>query len=83
MSPVPASLASQPPKHADHLVLSFPLKHVLLVTLNRPQALNSVTVELRLDLGKVLDWFETEPDLWVVILTGAGRVFCAGADLKG
>ncbi len=38
--------------------------------------------ELELDMGRVLDWFDEEPSLWVVILTGKGRAFCAGQDLK-
>jgi enoyl-CoA hydratase/carnithine racemase len=33
-------------------------------------------------MGKVLDWFDDEASLWVVILTGRGRAFCAGQDLK-
>lgn len=33
------------------------------------------------DLNKILDWYETEPSLWVSIVTGNGKIFCAGADL--
>ncbi|KAK0467584.1 enoyl-CoA hydratase/carnithine racemase [Armillaria novae-zelandiae] len=65
------------PPHSSELILAFPSRHVLLLTLNRPNALNSVT------LCAVLDWFEREKELWVLVLTGAGRIFCAGADLKG
>ncbi|KAG7439357.1 enoyl-CoA hydratase [Guyanagaster necrorhizus] len=75
-------MPSQPP-HSSELVLGFPSPHVLLLTLNRPDALNSVTVELADELRTVLDWFERETKLWVLVLTGAGRMFCAGADLKG
>ncbi|PBK80037.1 enoyl-CoA hydratase [Armillaria gallica] len=71
------------PPHSSELILAFPSRHVLLLTLNRPDALNSVTVELADELCAVFDWFEREKELWVLVLTGAGRMFCAGADLKG
>lgn len=41
-----------------------------------------MTPQMTNDLKNVLDWFEEEPQLWVAIVTGAGRLFCAGADLK-
>jgi crotonobetainyl-CoA hydratase len=57
--------------------------HVLLVTLNRPEARNAVNLDLTLAVGKALDYAEDSVDVWAVILTGAGdRAFCAGADLK-
>lgn len=71
-----------PPKTTDELLVSFPAEHVLLLTMNRPKQLNAMTPQMQEDLRSVLNWFENEPDLWVVIVTGAGRVFCAGADLK-
>ncbi|PFH47580.1 hypothetical protein AMATHDRAFT_67495 [Amanita thiersii Skay4041] len=73
---------TQPPTTSDQLRLSFPAEHVLLLTLNRPKALNAMTPGMEQDLKQALDWFENEPHLWVVIVTGAGRAFCAGADLK-
>ncbi|KAF5352527.1 hypothetical protein D9756_006213 [Leucocoprinus leucothites] len=71
-----------PPTHSDELKVSIPDEHVLLITLNRPKSLNAMTPTMTKDLKRVLDWFEEEPHLWVVIVTGAGRMFCAGADLK-
>jgi len=57
--------------------------HVLTVTLNRPDARNAVNMDLTIGVGTALDAAEADPDVWVVILTGAGdRAFCAGADLK-
>lgn len=38
--------------------------------------------QLTVDIAKVLDWFEAEPSLWCCIVTGTGRAFCAGSDLK-
>ncbi|KAF9515630.1 hypothetical protein BS47DRAFT_1341795 [Hydnum rufescens UP504] len=78
----PKTLKTPPPRHEAHLLLSYPRPHILLLTLNRPKELNSLSRALRIDIGHVLDWFETEPDLWILIVTGAGRVFCAGGDLK-
>ncbi|KDN42308.1 ClpP/crotonase [Tilletiaria anomala UBC 951] len=71
-----------PPSVGEHLLVTVPAPHVLMLTLNRPKQLNSMTKDLELDLGRVLDWFEDEPALWVGIITGRGRAFCAGQDLK-
>lgn len=71
-----------PPKHSDQIKVSFPVNHVLLLTFNRPESLNAMTPQMTADVKGLLDWFEDEPQLWVVIVTGAGRMFCAGADLK-
>lgn len=54
----------------------------MLVTFNKPKAMNAIDSAMRLDLGAIFDWFETEPDLWVAVITGSGRAFSAGADLK-
>ena len=57
--------------------------HVLLVTLNRPEARNAVNGELTQLLGEALQRADADPEIRVVVLTGAGdRTFCAGADLK-
>ncbi|KAJ7485517.1 enoyl-CoA hydratase/carnithine racemase [Mycena latifolia] len=71
-----------PPAVSEELLLSFPKDHVLLLTLNRPKSLNALTPRMADDLRRVLNWFEDEPSLWCVVVTGAGRAFCAGADLK-
>src|SRR5271167_2239591 len=56
---------------------------VLLITLRRPQALNALNYPMVLDFLAVLDEVESCHDLRAVILTGAGRAFCAGFDLRG
>jgi enoyl-CoA hydratase len=54
-----------------------------IVTLNRPKALNSMTVAMLETIGDLLDDIETDPDTRVLVLTGAGeKAFCVGADLK-
>jgi enoyl-CoA hydratase len=54
---------------------------VLTLTLNRPDRLNAVTTALLDDLADQLEHAALDADLRVVVLTGAGRAFCAGADL--
>ncbi|KAF8190365.1 enoyl-CoA hydratase/carnithine racemase [Mycena galopus ATCC 62051] len=71
-----------PPAVSEEILVNFPKDHVLLLTLNRPKSLNALTPRMVEDLRRVLNWFEDEPNLWVVIVTGSGRAFCAGADLK-
>ncbi len=56
--------------------------HVATITYNRPQALNAVNGELRADLNDAFARFRDEEDAWVAIVTGSGRAFCAGADLR-
>lgn len=55
---------------------------VLVLTLNRPQALNSLTAEMLLALGRALGEDAAEPAVRAVVITGAGRAFCAGQDLR-
>ncbi|KAI0673640.1 enoyl-CoA hydratase/carnithine racemase [Trametes maxima] len=71
----------RPPAHSDEIKVAFPQEHVLLLTFNRPKSLNAVTPTMTDDVKAVLDWFDSEPSLWIVIITGEGRAFCAGADL--
>lgn len=53
-----------------------------VVTLNRPEARNALSPELMDELFRALDEIEARGDLAAVILTGAGKAFCAGLDLK-
>ena len=55
---------------------------VALVTLNRPAALNSFDRQMHHDLWAALDQAEANPAIRAMVLTGAGRGFCAGADLS-
>jgi E-phenylitaconyl-CoA hydratase len=56
--------------------------HIATITYNRPEALNAVNGELRRDLNAAWEQLRTDDEAWVCIVTGAGRAFCAGADLK-
>jgi enoyl-CoA hydratase/carnithine racemase len=53
-----------------------------LLTLNRPEARNAVSPEVSQTMAALLDEIEADDELRAVVLTGAGEVFCAGADLK-
>ncbi|RSM18692.1 hypothetical protein CDV31_002412 [Fusarium ambrosium] len=64
------------------LIISFPKPNVLLVTLNRPSRLNAIPPWQHQELDKVFKWYDQEPSLRCAVLTGTGRAFCAGADLK-
>jgi 2-(1,2-epoxy-1,2-dihydrophenyl)acetyl-CoA isomerase len=54
---------------------------VALITLNRPQALNSFTRQMHRELWQALDKIEADKSIRACVITGAGRGFCAGADL--
>ncbi|KAF8750460.1 hypothetical protein RHS01_09288 [Rhizoctonia solani] len=62
----PKFLTTPPPSHGPHLVISYPAKNVLQLTLNRPRSLNAMTDDLRADIARVMDWFERESSLWLV-----------------
>ena len=55
---------------------------VVTLTLNRPDSLNSLDAELREALRDTLGELDTDPDCRAVLLTGAGRAFCVGQDLR-
>lgn len=55
---------------------------IAIVTLNRPDQMNALSTELRLAIGAAFAELEADPEIHVVIVTGAGRAFCAGMDLK-
>ncbi|KAJ5637028.1 Crotonasecore [Penicillium lividum] len=76
-----SNFINQPPV-PQHALLSFPAPNVLLVTLNRPSALNCLNSQGHADLHEVWEWMDEEPSLRVGVITGTGRAFCAGADLK-
>jgi (E)-benzylidenesuccinyl-CoA hydratase len=57
---------------------------IAIITINRPEAMNSLSIEVRQGLQAAYADFRDNADLWVAIITGAGdRAFSAGADIKG
>ncbi len=66
-------------------------KHILLekdgrygwITLNRPEKLNAFNDELWSEFKAAMAEINSDPDIWILIIKGAGRSFCAGQDLSG
>jgi E-phenylitaconyl-CoA hydratase len=56
--------------------------HVATITYNRPDVLNAINAELRQDLNAAWERFRDDEDAWIAIVTGAGKAFCAGADVR-
>src|SRR3954470_25014153 len=57
--------------------------HIATITLNRPERMNAATFDLGEQLIEAFALAERDDDVRVVILTGAGRAFCAGDDVEG
>lgn len=68
--------------NADPCVLYETDGPVAVLTLNRPQSLNSFTRQMHRELWDALDRVEEDKSIRALVLTGAGRAFCAGADLS-
>jgi enoyl-CoA hydratase/carnithine racemase len=56
--------------------------HVAIITFNRPKALNAMNTELSNAVGELLERAAGDEDVRAIVVTGTGRAFCAGADLK-
>lgn len=70
----------QPPTFES--VLTAAEGGVLTITLNRPEILNAINHQLAADLGEAVRFAERVPHVRCVVLTGAGRGFCSGQDLR-
>src|SRR5580692_10623188 len=57
-------------------------EHVLIVTMNRPEARNALSQAMMALMRQAWDQVDADPEIRVCVLTGAGGAFCAGADLK-
>jgi enoyl-CoA hydratase/carnithine racemase len=55
---------------------------IVVITMNRPEALNSINRELRQEMSEALERYDQDDSARVAIITGTGRAFCAGRDLK-
>jgi enoyl-CoA hydratase len=67
----------------SNVAIDHPAEGVTRLTLNRPERLNALTYDLVDELHRALDGVDRDHGCRVVVLTGAGRGFCAGLDLTG
>lgn len=58
-------------------------ERILTITLNRPERMNAYTEDMRKEIIDALDQAEKDDDIRAIIVTGAGKAFCAGSDLGG
>ena len=65
-----------------HSVLYEKQDETVVITLNRPDALNAINRQLRQELTEAITQYDQDDSARVAIITGAGRAFCAGRDLK-
>src|ERR1700712_1338797 len=77
----PSSLTTPPPS-TPKTILLFPTPSTLLIVLNNPRGLNCLSTSMHYALHSLFTWYDNEPSLRCCIITGIGRAFCAGADLK-
>lgn len=57
-------------------------ERVAVITLNRPEARNALAPELTKALGEAIRWADADDDVGAILLTGAGKAFCSGGDVK-
>lgn len=74
--------SSRTPPPQSFALVSFPSSSILLVVFNRPTSLNCMPTTAQYELEELFQWYDYEPSLRCAIVTGAGRAFCAGQDLK-
>src|SRR5260370_27724715 len=78
MPATPGPAADTGPPHA----LIERRGHVLIVTMNRPEARNALSGPMMALMRQAWDEVDSDPEIRVAVLTGAGGAFCAGADLE-
>ncbi|HTU86296.1 MAG TPA: crotonase/enoyl-CoA hydratase family protein [Solirubrobacteraceae bacterium] len=67
---------------ADDAVLTERRGRILIITLNRPDQRNAVNAAVAQGVASALDELDADAELWLGVLTGAGKGFCSGMDLK-
>jgi len=73
---------STDPQHSEPTVVRESRGSVAIITLNRPDVRNAIDDDLRAVLNGVLDAASRDPAVRAVVITGAGKAFCAGGDIR-
>ena len=80
---MPSTPAEEPKVITEYETMMYKRRDkIAYIMLNRPQALNAVNDQFEEDLHAALLEFDLDEEAWVAIIHGAGRSFCAGADVK-
>src|SRR6478609_4159174 len=67
---------------SDEVLYELDEGHVATITYNRPSAMNAVNGAMRRGLNDAFSRFRDDEEAWVAIVTGAGRAFCSGGDMR-
>lgn len=81
-SPAKAAVPAEATAPAEAAVLTERRGRILIVTINRPDARNSVNAAVAHGIAEAMDELDSSADLSIAVLTGAGGNFCSGMDLK-
>jgi enoyl-CoA hydratase/carnithine racemase len=73
---------TQAPAKYEHILYERK-DRIALITLNRPEKLNAWTARMEGEFINALETASADPEVHVIVVTGAGRAFCAGADISG
>jgi enoyl-CoA hydratase/carnithine racemase len=76
-------MSARTPLHFPNFEVTFPAERIIQVTLTRTEKLNCIDKATSTEISKIWDILDEDENLWVGIITGAGRAFCTGADLTG
>ncbi|MBI4198065.1 MAG: enoyl-CoA hydratase/isomerase family protein [Chloroflexi bacterium] len=71
------------PPYESVILEKNPETHIARLTLNRPERLNAINAQMGLELAEAVEDVAADDDMRVLVLTGAGRGFCSGADTGG
>ena len=67
----------------NHIQIERPTDDIAIITINRPEVLNAINVEVIAEMSSAIDIVAADDSIRVVIITGKGeRSFCAGADIR-